>query len=163
MSKETIKLAHEASYSTENQHGSMNNDMDLQSILNTMTNIDDKDQLPQTYQRAKRPRDMDSHKIPKPVATNEDSFKIGDLVFVHTIKKRGIIETLENKQGEYVVRVHKASILVHKKRLSIYIDKQHLYPDNYDYDIVLKSKSYRKKNKIMNKRYDPDIKIIDGD
>jgi len=150
MDKTLIELAHEASYDEKK---------DYDELLKTFSNK--KQGIPKTFAKAKRPKAMDLHKIEKPIPVDETSFAIGDLVYVHTIKQRGLVYELENKKGEYGVKVGDKKMLVHKKRLNIFVDNKHLYPEDYDFDVVFKSKAYRKKSKIMNKRHDPTIEIID--
>jgi len=81
------------------------------------------------------------------------SFNIGDCVYISFMNRTGVICEGENSRGEYGVMVMKKKIKVNKKRLSIYIDKEELYPEEYDLDIVFKSKDYRKKDKLMNKKH----------
>ena len=42
---------------------------------------------------------------------------------------------------------------INHKRLSLYIDSEELYPEDYDFDIVFESKEKRKKKKLMTKRH----------
>ena len=81
------------------------------------------------------------------------SFNIGDCVYISFMNRTGIICEGENSKGEYGVMVMKKKIKINKKRLSVYIDKEELYPEEYDLDIVFKSKDYRKKDKLMNKKH----------
>lgn len=78
-------------------------------------------------------------------------FDIGDAVFISFMNRTGIICEEENSKGEYGVMVMKKKIKISKKRLSKYISKDELYPEDYDFDIVFKSKRYRKVNKLLNK------------
>ena len=43
--------------------------------------------------------------------------------------------------------------IVNKKRLSLYIDSKELYPEDYDFDVIMESKENRKKRKAMGKRH----------
>jgi DNA mismatch repair protein MutS2 len=151
MDQSLIELAHEASYDEK---------MDYDQVIAAFST--NKPTIPPAFSKAKRPKAMDQHKVETPPEINETSFEIGDIVYVHTIKQRGIICELENKKGEYGIKVGDKTVVVHKKRLELFIDNKQLYPEDYDFDIVLKSWDYRKKNKIMNKRYDPTIEIVDG-
>ncbi len=81
------------------------------------------------------------------------SFNIGDCVYISFMNRTGIICEGENSKGEYGVMVMKKKVKINKKRLSIYIDKEELYPEEYNLDIVFKSKDYRKKDKLMNKKH----------
>jgi DNA mismatch repair protein MutS2 len=83
----------------------------------------------------------------------EKDFQIGDRVFVTSLNTAGIINTLENKQGEYSVMVKNQKLNIHKKRLKLHIESKMLYPENYDMDIVFETKENRKKDKLMSKRH----------
>jgi MutS2 family protein len=89
----------------------------------------------------------------------KSKFQIGDCVYISFMNRTGIVYELENSKGEYGVLVMKKKIKVNKKRLSLYIDNQELYPEDYDYDVVLKSKDNRKKEKIMGKRHEDGIVV----
>jgi DNA mismatch repair protein MutS2 len=67
--------------------------------------------------------------------------------------RTGIVCEAENGKGELMVMVMKKKFRVNKKRLSVYIDGKELYPEDYDFDIVLESKDDRKKKKLMSKRH----------
>lgn len=56
--------------------------------------------------------------------------------------------------------VIKQKLKVNQKRLSLYVEAEKLYPENYDLDIVLESKENRKKRKKMSKRHVPGLEII---
>jgi len=81
----------------------------------------------------------------------ESRFKVGDSVYVHTMKKNGIVYESENSKGEIGVIVLNKRIKVNQKRLSPYIDSKELYPEEYDLKIVFESKENRKKDKLIGK------------
>jgi DNA mismatch repair protein MutS2 len=83
----------------------------------------------------------------------ESTYKIGDRVYVTSLKTAGIICELENTQGEYGVLAGETKHHIHKKRLILHIRSEMLYPENYDMDIVFETKENRKKDKLMNKRH----------
>lgn len=83
----------------------------------------------------------------------DETYQIGDRVYVTSFKTAGIICDLENKQGEYGVLIGETKHLIYKKRLTLHIRSEMLYPDNYDMDIVFETKENRKKDKLMNKRH----------
>ncbi|MNM61352.1 Endonuclease MutS2 [compost metagenome] len=83
----------------------------------------------------------------------EPLFNIGDSVFISFMNRTGVICEAENSKGEYGVMVMRKKIRINKKRLSLYIDKEELYPEDYDFDVIFESKENRKKNKVMNKRH----------
>ena len=84
----------------------------------------------------------------KPV---EKSFSVGDCVYISSMDRTGIVCEAENSKGEVMVIVMKKKFRVNKKRLSIFIEGKELYPEDYDYDIVLESKDDRRKKKMMTK------------
>jgi hypothetical protein len=86
-------------------------------------------------------------------------FKIGDCVYISTMDKTGIVCEQENNRGEVGVMVMKKKLKINQKRLSIYIEGEELYPENYDMDIILESKDTRKKKKMMDRKYVPGMKI----
>jgi DNA mismatch repair protein MutS2 len=67
--------------------------------------------------------------------------------------RTGIVCELENNKGEIGVMVMKTRIKVNKKRVSLYIDGKEMYPEGYDYDIVLESKENRKKKHLMSRKH----------
>ena len=87
-------------------------------------------------------------------------FKLGDSVYISSLGRTGIIYEEVNKRGEVGVIVLKQKLKVNQKRLSLYVEAEKLYPENYDLDIVLESKENRKKRKKMSKRHVPGLEII---
>ncbi len=63
---------------------------------------------------------------------------------------------------EVGVKVRDKKLYIPKKRLSMFIEREQLYPDinNYDMDIVTESVEYRKKNKQMSRKFQKDMEII---
>lgn len=92
------------------------------------------------------PKDV-SPFAPKP----KSIYKVGDGVWVHTMKKNGVVCESENAKGDVGVIVLGKKIKVNHKRLSPYIDSKELYPEAYDLNIVLESKENRKKDKLISK------------
>ncbi len=92
------------------------------------------------------PKDV-SPFAPKP----KSIYKVGDGVWVHTMKKNGVVCEAENAKGDVGVIVLGKKIKVNHKRLSPYIDSKELYPEAYDLNIVLESKENRKKDKLISK------------
>jgi dsDNA-specific endonuclease/ATPase MutS2 len=80
-------------------------------------------------------------------------FKIGDCVYISAMNRTGIVCELENNKGEIGVMVMKQKFKINHKRLSLYIEGEELYPEDYDFDIVFESKENRKKKKLMDKRH----------
>ncbi len=83
----------------------------------------------------------------------DSTYKIGDCVFITSMNRTGIVCELENPRGEIGIMVMKKRFTVNKKRLRPFIDGKDLYPEDYDLDIVLESKDYRRNKKTMAKRH----------
>ena len=117
-----------------------------------------------TYQKANKPKAIQREKIKSEQVIQKQShiFEIGDAVFVHTIKQRGIVFEGLNKKDEIGVRVRGKKMYVPYKRLTLEIERNQLYPDaqNYDYTIVTESVDFRKKNKQMGRKFQKDMTIV---
>jgi DNA mismatch repair protein MutS2 len=93
---------------------------------------------------------------------NEDkarTFQVGDRVWIHPLKKSGIVYASPDARGVVTVLVQKQKMQFHRKRLAPYISRAELYPDDYDLDIVLETKEVRKKRKIMSRKHVPGLSI----
>lgn len=84
---------------------------------------------------------------------HKKDLKIGDCVFISSMKRRGIVCEEENEKGDLLVMVMGKKLRINHKRLSLYVEAEDLYPENYDMDIVFETKEDRKKRKIMHKRH----------
>ncbi|MDR6555103.1 endonuclease MutS2 [Paenibacillus qinlingensis] len=81
-------------------------------------------------------------------------FAIGDCVWVHSLRRTGIVCSEPDHRGNITVQIQKEKVRINRKRLSLYIERSKLYPEgDYDMDIVFESKSTRKKRKQMSKRH----------
>ncbi|MEN6327746.1 MAG: DNA mismatch repair protein MutS, partial [Syntrophomonas sp.] len=92
-------------------------------------------------------------KLPKVKKSKPQRFKKGDCVYISTMQRHGIVYEPENSKGEVVVMVMKKKFKINHKRLSLYIEGEELYPENYDLDIVFESKENRKKRKLQSKHH----------
>ncbi|MDQ1914354.1 DNA mismatch repair protein MutS [Paenibacillus sp. GD4] len=90
----------------------------------------------------------------------QPAFEIGDCVWIHSLKRTGIVCSLPDDRGNVTVLIQKVKVKLNRKRLSLYIEKKQLYPEIYDMDHVFESKEVRKKRKLMNKRHVPGNIII---
>lgn len=79
--------------------------------------------------------------------------KRGDRVFISTMDRTGIVCEEENGRGELVVMVMGKKYVINHKRLTLHLDREELYPENYDMDILFETKENRKKRKIMSKHH----------
>lgn len=86
-------------------------------------------------------------------------YRQGDNVKISPSNEFGIVYTGPDPQGNYVVQVKGEKLLINHKRLSLYIAASELYPDDYNFDIIFKTKEYRKKSKVLSKRHDENIII----
>ncbi|MEN6326532.1 MAG: hypothetical protein ABFD18_10070, partial [Syntrophomonas sp.] len=89
--------------------------------------------------------------------------KIGDRVFISTMQRTGIVCEEENGRGDLVVMVMDKKYIINHKRLTLSIDREDLYPENYDMDIIFETKENRKKRKIMSKRHVEGLVIEQSD
>lgn len=71
-------------------------------------------------------------------------FKVADCVYISFMDRTGIICETENSKGEYGVMVMKKKLKINKKRLTLYISSNELYPEDYDFDIIFETKENRK-------------------
>jgi DNA mismatch repair protein MutS2 len=88
-----------------------------------------------------------------PLTGKDQVYQIGDRVWIHSMKRSAIVTAQPDAQGNLVVQVQGKQRAINHKRISPYLTREQLYPDNYDLDIVLKSKADRKKQKQMSKRH----------
>ncbi|MDR6879316.1 endonuclease MutS2 [Bacillus sp. 3255] len=82
------------------------------------------------------------------------NFAIGDCVWVHSLRRTGIVCSEPDHRGNITVQIQKEKVRINRKRLSLYIERSKLYPEgDYDMDIVFESKDTRKKRKQMSKHH----------
>lgn len=80
-------------------------------------------------------------------------FNLGDNVKVSPTGETGIVYQGPDERGNYIVQVKGDKQAINHKRLTLYIRAKELYPEDYDFDIVFKSKEYRKKKHLMERKY----------
>lgn len=82
-------------------------------------------------------------------------FEIGDRVWIHPLRRSGIVCAPPDDRGRVLVTVQKKRMSFNLKRLAPYLTREQLYPDadQYDLDIVLETKEVRKKRKIMERKH----------
>ncbi|MYL30288.1 endonuclease MutS2 [Halobacillus halophilus] len=83
----------------------------------------------------------------------QPSFKMGDNVHVPDSEAAGIVYKGPDARGNYVVQVKGEKQTYNHKRLKLHIPAEELYPEGYDFDIIFKSKEYRKIDRMMNRKY----------
>lgn len=80
-------------------------------------------------------------------------FQLGDQVFVQTFNSKGIVFEATNHKNEVGVMINKKKVRLHKRLVTLKIKASELYPEGYDFDILFKSKDYRKNDKLMNRKF----------
>ena len=76
------------------------------------------------------------------------------------MKRTGIVFKPADERGDIQVQVQKSKMTFNRKRLSLYIPSEKLYPGgDYDMDIVFDTKENRKSRKQMNRKYVPGLQI----
>lgn len=152
MNKNIIERAHKITYKEDKDYSEYKAEID-EIVFKSKEALEIHDKQIEKLKSAEKITKISEKQKLKP------EFKIGDCVHVSFLNRTGIICELENSKGEYGVMVMKKKLKVNKKRLSLYINQDELYPEDYDFDIVLKSKDTRKKEKIMTKRHVEGLKI----
>jgi DNA mismatch repair protein MutS2 len=118
-----------------------------------MLSTDDKERIQALREKSQLKVNRSIEKPQQELNQPEEVYNIGDRVYISSLKTAGIICELENTQGEYGVVTGKQKHHIHKKRLTLHIRSEMLYPEEYDMDIVFETKENRKKDKLMKKRH----------
>jgi MutS2 family protein len=149
MDKRIIERAHEISHKEIKDYGQMYNKL---KELNEVKNTEITEYHEKQVNKVKKYQ-IDKKKIKKQKV--DKKFNIGDRVYISSLDTYGIVYKLEDSKGEVGVMVKKKKIKINKKRLTLHIEAEKLYPDldNYDLDIVLETKEKRKKKKLINRKY----------
>lgn len=149
MDRGIIERAHEISYKESKDYSEIYKRLkELKEVKNAEISKHHDKQLNKVKKSQANKKKVIKNKI-------ENRFNIGDRVYISSLDTFGIVYKLEDSKGEVGVMVKKKKIKVNKKRLSLHIEAEKLYPDleNYDLDIVLETKENRKKKKLMNRKY----------
>lgn len=96
-------------------------------------------------------------KMINPTPSREPIFEKGDNVILTETDEMGIVYQGPDVQGRYIVQVRQEKRTVNQKRLKLYIKGTELYPEDYDFDIIFKSKEYRKINKQQKRKHVEDV------
>ncbi|MDO7907874.1 DNA mismatch repair protein MutS [Paenibacillus sp. JX-17] len=92
-----------------------------------------------------------SHTLP--AGQTRQPLQIGDSVYIHYLRRTGIVYETEDTRGQVGVMIQKQKLKINRKRLTLHIPGSELYPDQYDLDIVLDSKENRKKRKLLSRKH----------
>ncbi|RDU36562.1 endonuclease MutS2 [Neobacillus piezotolerans] len=145
MHPELIKRAHRITYREEKDYS------DLVTVNRRLIEMERQIIVNRHQQRVKNER----HVAAQAVA----SFNMGDNVVISPGNDYGIVYKGPDELGNYIVQVKGEKKKYNHKRLELKIAASELYPADYDFDIVFKSKEYRKGDKILSKRHDSGITI----
>ncbi|QJC52038.1 DNA mismatch repair protein MutS [Paenibacillus albicereus] len=99
-------------------------------------------------------------------AARSKEFAVGDCVWIHPLQRTGIVFREADARGEVIVQVKREKRAFNRKRLSLYISRDSLYPgEDYDMDIVFDTKENRKARHRMSRMHVPGLQIEspDGD
>ncbi|WP_010677654.1 endonuclease MutS2 [Bacillus timonensis] len=80
-------------------------------------------------------------------------FNQGDNVLILATGETGIVYKGPNDYGDYIVQLKGEKRTFNYKRIELKISAADLYPPDYDFDIIFKSKEYRKIKKDMNRKF----------
>ncbi|MBM7553737.1 endonuclease MutS2 [Thalassobacillus pellis] len=140
MHPEILERAHQITYKQEknfhkNLHDYKSKEMEKQVAVNR-------------YARTKEAAVPSKQKT----STNKQ-FKMGDNVTVLSTKETAIVYKGPDTLGNYVVQMKGEKYTFNHKRLKLHIPAEELYPDDYDFDIIFKSKEYRKVKKQLDRKH----------
>ena len=167
MDEKLIERAHEVSYKTKKEANGVMEDQTFSKKLKTYKHK----QEVEVALTTKQEKEVEMPKRPtiKPQMTTKlikrkpPKFKIGDSVYIHTMKRTGIVVETEDQRGDITVQVMGKKLKINHKRLSLHIESDELYPEEYDMDIVTKSKEFRKKSKKVSKGKKDVLVIREGE
>jgi len=147
MDRQIIERAHEITYG---ERISYEGDYDhyVDSIVDQreiQTQLEDKRRMEERH-KEKEKRERSESYVKK-------NLKLGDRVYISTMQRTGIVCEEQNGRGDLVVLVMGKKYVINNKRLTLHIDREDLYPENYDMDILFETKENRKKRKIMSKHH----------
>lgn len=80
-------------------------------------------------------------------------FMQGDNVIVKATNETAIVYHGPDAYGNYVVQIKGEKQKINHKRLQLHIKSEELYPEDYDFDQIFKSKEYRKAKHEMQRKY----------
>ena len=85
--------------------------------------------------------------------TEAKKFNLGDSVMVYPDKKLGIICQTANEKGALQVQLSGKKIWINHKRVKLQVPASQLYPEDYDFSIILDTVENRKLRHQMDRKY----------
>lgn len=147
MDPDLIAHAYEISYGTKMA-------LQLESIVQPETLTDEEViRKHRENQRMREEAEKAQDRLERQRKYQKKNLKVGDRVYISTMQRTGVVFQEENEKGDLVVLVLGKKYRINNKRLTLHIDREDLYPEDYDLDIVLESKENRKKRKTMGKHH----------
>jgi len=147
MDKAIIERAHEISYKESKDYSEVCKRLEeIEEVKNTEIIKHHEKQLESLKNTQTIKKRVEKQKI-------DHSFNIGDRVYISSLDDYGIVYELEDGRGDVGVMVKKKKLKINRKRLSLHIEAEKLYPESYDLDIVFETKEKRKKKKLMDRKY----------
>ena len=147
MDRHIIERAHELTYGERISYAA-----DQEKYVNNI--VDDHDintRLGERYEMDERSQEKEKRERSRGYVKRD--LKVGDCVYISTMQRTGIVCEEQNNRGDLVVMVMGKKYVINHKRLTLHIDREDLYPENYDMDIIFETKEDRKKRKIMSKHH----------
>lgn len=111
---------------------------------------------------AKRPPAVDASGAAETQAEpggEQPALGVGDVVWIPSLAQRGVVYRLADERGNLIVQVRGVKQLINRKRVQLQIESRHLYPDDYDMDIVFDTVENRKKRHLMSKQHVEGLKV----
>lgn len=146
MNKKIIERAHEISYKEKRKYD---------KIYNKLQTIDENKNNKIVHKNKKQLQkpSIESNKKKLKKQKAKTAFNIGDRVYISSLDTYGIVYSLADNKGDVGVMVRKKKLKINYKRLTLHIQGEKLYPENYDLDIVFETKDNRKKKNLMSRKY----------
>ncbi|MFX3673507.1 MAG: endonuclease MutS2 [Paenisporosarcina sp.] len=147
---ELIRKAYQISYKNMNSFASPVSDNDLKD-LHYVQQI--------TINKYGRKPRINKEGVEEKVAM----FEQGDNVKITATNETGIVYKGPDSTGNFIVQVKGEKKEFNHKRLQLHIKKSELYPEDYDFDIVFKSKDYRKMKNQLDRKHVEGLLLEDED
>jgi MutS2 family protein len=152
MRRDIIERAHEVTYKEKKAYEEYEHNSKTAQIKNTEMIQKHAEQTAKIIRLSEDKKSIDK-------LTRAAKFAIGDCVYISSMDRTGIICESEDSKGNLGVMVMNKKFIVNNTRLSLYIASKELYPEDYDFDVIMESKENRKKKKIMGKRHEEGMVI----
>ncbi|WP_026477074.1 endonuclease MutS2 [Alkaliphilus transvaalensis] len=160
MNKEVIARAHQITYKEKGNYEELVQKLQEATEIKIENKVNKGINQREDENRKNENRVNHSPKVNKEKKKEiSNKFKIGDCVYISNLDRTGIVCELPNQKGEVGVMVMKKKLKINHKRLTLHIDKEELYPENYDFDIIFESKENRKKKHLLDRKMVKGVQI----